>query len=111
MQKLILPFGTEPHPIRSRRALRYEGWCVFAIQSAGQLSLTFSLLSQPSRPTLVSLADLGADLISSLAADLGSRLPTANPNYPKFGAYFKELLASPPKITMYEELPKGGSKL
>lgn len=35
---------------------------------------------------------------------------TANPLYPKFGALMKDLLTGAPKITMYEELPRG-SKL
>ncbi|ORY57416.1 hypothetical protein BCR35DRAFT_355509 [Leucosporidium creatinivorum] len=50
-------------------------------------------------------------LVERYATKAAIKTHTSNPNYPKFGAYFKELLASPPKITMYEELPKGGSKL
>ncbi|KAK4047277.1 hypothetical protein OIO90_006238 [Microbotryomycetes sp. JL221] len=35
----------------------------------------------------------------------------ANPTFKEFGAFFKPLLASAPKLTLYEELPRGGSKL
>ncbi|KAK4047799.1 hypothetical protein OIV83_005141 [Microbotryomycetes sp. JL201] len=35
----------------------------------------------------------------------------ANPAFKEFGAFFKPLLASAPALSLYEELPRGGSKL
>ncbi|KAM0787169.1 hypothetical protein ACM66B_006418 [Microbotryomycetes sp. NB124-2] len=35
----------------------------------------------------------------------------ANPAFKEFGAFFKPLLAAAPVLSLYEELPRGGSKL